>query len=291
MSPGETLEIIVSFDGYSYFDMNIIGAGTVSVNGKNVANGEQIGVVPDKDATLTFTPASGWQVASADIDGTDITSDAQSGICTIEKVNANKTINVTFVPVSLTFSTYRYMTICSPKGLDLRGTSDVKAWTVMGFGGNKIYLSRIEIVPAGKGVLLEAAVGTTWTPTFTDEKFYMANLLEGTLNPIWLDVYSYNAGDYCRNYIFSNGTKGLGFYPLDSAGNFAAGKAYLPIPTYVVDGARGGQFTLDFDGGTDGIDCVNDDSEAESVYSISGIRVDNPKKGLYIKNGKKIVVK
>ena len=270
---------------------NIQGNGTVAINGVNLTNGDNTAYDPDQDLTVTFTPGTGWELASANIDGADITSYAQGGTYTIKKINANKTIDVTFVPVSLTFSTYRYMTICSPQGLDFRGVSDVKAWTVTGFDGNKIYLTPVEIVPAGKGVLLEAAVGTTWTPTFTDEKFYMANLLVGTLNPIWLDVYSYNADNYCRNYIFSNGTKGLGFYPLSSAGDFAAGKAYLPIPTYVVEGARGGQFTLDFDGNTNGIDSVNDAGETESIYSISGVRVDTPKKGLYIKNGKKIVVK
>ena len=289
---GSNQTLVVKFRrAQCFIATNIQGNGTVAIGGVSQTSGSNTAYDPDQDLTVTFTPGAGWELASAIIDDNDITSDVQSGTYTIKKISANKTINVTFVPASLTFSTYRYMTICSPKGLDFRGVSDVKAWTVTGFDGNKIYLTRVEIVPAGKGVLLESAVGTTWTPTFTDDNFYMANFLVGTLNPIWLDVYSYNAGDYCRNYIFSNGTKGLGFYPLDSAGDFAAGKAYLPIPTYVVDGARGGQFILDFDGGTDGIDSVNNAGEAESVYSISGVRVDNPKKGLYIKNGKKIVVK
>lgn len=89
---------------------------------------------------------------------------------------------------------------------------------------------------------------------------------------------------YVLNY--KEGT-GVGFYKLTSGKTLGVGKAYL---TYSSGGAPG-YFGF---GETTGINAVNgsefmvNDSE---IYDLQGRRVAQPAKGLYIVNGKKVVIK
>ena len=73
----------------------------------------------------------------------------------------------------------------------------------------------------------------------------------------------------------------------------AAGKAYLQVPAETVTGAK--TLTIVWnDGETTGIEenyefgTMNSDA---ATFDLSGRKVANPAKGLYIKNGKKFIVK
>ena len=86
---------------------------------------------------------------------------------------------------------------------------------------------------------------------------------------------------------------GLGFYwGAENGGAFSvkAGTAYLAVPTTEVSGAKA--FTLD-GGVVTGISSVNVESNrTKTIYNIAGQRVyDMTKSGLYIVDGKKVVVK
>ena len=95
-------------------------------------------------------------------------------------------------------------------------------------------------------------------------------------------------GDGYTNYILNNGSKGLGFYRANNQ-TVAAGKAYLAVPA--ASAAKISFFSID--GETVGIEGIESNEEAEEdvYYTISGQRVAAPTKGLYIKNGKKVIVK
>ena len=60
---------------------------------------------------------------------------------------------------------------------------------------------------------------------------------------------------------------------------------------YASSGAPG--FTLDFGTGTTGITEIEKSVNAgnEAVFNLNGQRVAQPKKGLYIVNGKKVIIK
>ena len=92
-----------------------------------------------------------------------------------------------------------------------------------------------------------------------------------------------------ESYILYNGTSGLGFYKSDGSTNTVeAYRAYL-----TADGA-GSRTFIGFDDETTGIDSVvkQDTKTADNVYyNLSGQRVANPSKGLYIVNGKKVIIK
>ena len=136
---------------------------------------------------------------------------------------------------------------------------------------------------SGQGVVLKktASGSITMTPTSSNGSGdYSDNSLTGTMTNIT------NPGNA---YVLNNGTQGVGFYKLSSGGTIGANKAYL---TYSGGGSSAPSF-FGFDGNTTGIDAtlVNSEKVNSVVYDLQGRKVAQPTKGLYIVNGKKVVIK
>ena len=153
--------------------------------------------------------------------------------------------------------------------------------------GSAIRMTEItdRIVKSGQGVVLKktASGSITMTPTSSNGSGdYSDNSLVGTMTSIE------NPGNaYVLNY---KAATGAGFYKLSSTGTIGANKAYL---TY--SGGAGAPSFLNFfvEGETTGIEmpkAATADSDAE-VYDLQGRRVSQPAKGLYIVNGKKVIIK
>lgn len=90
-----------------------------------------------------------------------------------------------------------------------------------------------------------------------------------------------------NQFVLNKGSQGVGFYRMTSGKVIGVGKAYL---TY--SGALAPEF-LGFDE-TTGINAVNGSESmvnGSEIYNLNGQRVENPTKGLYIVNGKKVVIK
>lgn len=133
-------------------------------------------------------------------------------------------------------------------------------------------------IPAGKAVILKSSSATiTLTPASTTETLE-GNSLTGTTAAM--------TGAAGNIYVLNNGTQGVGFYKLKSTGTIGANKAYL---TY--SGALAPEF-LGF-GETTSISEIEKmrNVENETFYDLQGRRVSQPTKGLYIVNGKKVVIK
>lgn len=115
------------------------------------------------------------------------------------------------------------------------------------------------------------------------------NELVGTLTDI--ESLATEGGNGVTNFILNVGDGITGFYK--AAGKkVAAGKAYLPVADYdSASEAKG--LTLVFGGEETGISEVSGAvrNGSEQWYTISGQRVCAPSKGLYIVNGKKVIVK
>ena len=71
-----------------------------------------------------------------------------------------------------------------------------------------------------------------------------------------------------------------------------ATRAYIIVPAPAAP-AQGRQYTFDFNGTTTAIDNVTiSGMEDGTWYTISGLRVNRPAaKGVYIHNGRKVIVK
>lgn len=149
-------------------------------------------------------------------------------------------------------------------------------------------------IPAKTPVLVKAPgkESVTFTTTTSTETAPTDNLLKGadkdgefTAEP---NYYYYKLA-----YNDFNNKTDLGFYWGEANGGaftMKAGKAYLAVKQDVAQGAQ--KFSLE--GNATGIEAVEQANEANRVvYTLDGRRVMNEKlaKGLYIINGKKVLVK
>ena len=96
------------------------------------------------------------------------------------------------------------------------------------------------------------------------------------------------------NMILNNGSKGIGFY-FAAGQTVAANRAYLHIATTLAPDAvgAGSRMSMVFDDEATGVDAtlVNSEKVNSEVYDLQGRRVAQPTKGLYIVNGKKVIIK
>ena len=107
------------------------------------------------------------------------------------------------------------------------------------------------------------------------------NNLDGTHDGMQNDSYPFI---YVLGYSEENG---VGFYRLSEDGTIGAHKAYLVV--YGVNSTRG-FFSLE--GNASGIENVQKSSvNVQRVYDLQGRSVSQPTKGLYIVNGKKVIIK
>lgn len=76
---------------------------------------------------------------------------------------------------------------------------------------------------------------------------------------------------------------------MNSAYTLAAHRAYLQTTTDIRP-ANGAKIVINFGDETDGVQFVEVPSQrAAVVYNLSGQRVENPTKGIFIINGKKVI--
>lgn len=156
--------------------------------------------------------------------------------------------------------------------------------------GTKITMNRIEdgIVTRCQGVVLKSTTENI-TMTKTDEESsddYHGNSLWGTSSRI-------TNPDYGNVYVLGNKeSAGVAFYKLKSTGTIRANKAYLKANN---SAAANAFFNFDYDATATGVDSINaQDSEENAdikIYDLQGRRVANPGKGIYIVNGKKVLMK
>ena len=150
-----------------------------------------------------------------------------------------------------------------------------------------------DVVPAYTALLLYTIDEFTGTKAYTisyttgGDDFSDYNMLKGTLT-----ADDTTEGDDCLFYrLTMQGGTQIGFWWGAANGEAfkpGANKAYLAVPKGV-SSARG----FAFDGESTGISTslINSKKANSEVYSLSGQRIAQPTKGLYIVNGKKVVIK
>ena len=177
-----------------------------------------------------------------------------------------------------------WMTFCSSYG-NFQADANTQIYKAE-LNGTTLTLTKLttdQIVPKNKPVILKSTAGTivmTKTTTASSNDF-SGNSLQGVSAAAGL-----TAADPSTTYVLNNGSQGVGFYRLKSGKTLGVGKAYL---TY--SGSSAPSF-LGFDEttGMNDVRCKTEDVRGE-YYNLNGQRVAQPTKGLYIVNGKKVVIK
>lgn len=184
-----------------------------------------------------------------------------------------------FVPdaadASVNVTAAGYATYCSDKDLNFAGTG-LTAYKAT-VANNEVSFEEVKHVPAGQGVLLKGAEGTYNVPVAA----YAAALTGNA----FIGVNAQTTVNETGIFVLMNGTKGVGFYKTTTVFTVGAHTAYLPA-----DVAAGRSF-IGFDGETTGINNVNVNENENRVFDLQGRRVAQPTKGMYIVNGRKVIVK
>ena len=194
------------------------------------------------------------------------------------------------VPVTVTAA--GMATYVPAYNLNFSGT-DIEAYKVKVNTKGTATLTKVDEVPAGTPVLL---IGTTDDiPVIASAAAVSDNdLVAGTGAAVATIDGTYT------NMILNNGSSGIGFY-FANGQTVATNRAYLHILTSLAPDAAAPMMLVFDDGNTTGIDAALMNSEQRienSVYDLQGRQIVNGKsvngklqKGLYIVNGRKVVIK
>ena len=167
---------------------------------------------------------------------------------------------------------------CDGKALDFSSVEGLTAYIVSSIEG-LVNLQAVKKIPAGTGVVVAGEPNTYNVPVIASADPVVGNLLIGATSD-----HEAVEGDYVLAYL----SEVRGFFPAEDDLVIPAGKAYLHI-----GGESDARSFLPLDYETTGIGALlmNNEKVKKEIFSLSGQRVSQPKKGLYIIGGRKVVVK
>jgi len=211
------------------------------------------------------------------------------GYSSVSTSRANFIPKVTFTTISstipITLGTNGYTTFACPHPLDLAKLPDgLKAYKAA-VSGNYVKFTEItQAVPANTGILLEGTAGETYNIPVADSgtapegNEFLVNSTGGTFTAE--SGYTYfgllKNSDPLTFRTFEPGSVAI-----------PTNKAYLKVAN--VGASR---LTCMFYNETEGIQSMERKAlTSEVYYNLAGQRVDKPSKGLYIVNGKKVIIK
>lgn len=208
-----------------------------------------------------------------------------------EKTNQSEDFDYVVVKASLpttetvSVSEAGYATYATTNNIVVPEGNDVKVMTVTVNEGNST-ITRHEIpaktvIPANTGILVKAAQGDyNFAVTSKDGDELPTNNLVAATKAVTSDDAKYK---YFALTKLSDGK--VGFAVVKEGVNIPAGKAYLMVEK----GSAAKFFGLD--GEATGINSVKTAKADGAYYTLEGVKTTKPVKGLYIHNGKKIIVK
>ena len=199
---------------------------------------------------------------------------------------------ISSTPVTITAT--GYTTFSCNSALDLSTISEgATAYVATEVADGLVKLQKTTAkVPAGTGLFIKGTANETYTIDMTSDATEepASNLLVGAPNGTTVE----KATDG-YNYVFGwTEVSNPGFYLINSnSATLPAGKAYLHT-TSELDAPAGSRLGIIFDDGeVTSIESVSGKLSDMSgdFFDLQGRKVANPTKGLYIVNGKKVVIK
>ena len=267
---------------------------TFTINAKSVTS-EMFSIPEDEEEVIyegqAITPeVSGWdsedELTNDDFEVAYSNND-KVGTATITvtgKGNYQGQVVINFAilrQLNVTFAQNTWASYSAAENLQV--PAGLKAYVVSGVQGNTVSVSEVNYLPQGVGVLLNAT---------EPADSYVAAAYEGVPEQVESELVGCATATAVSGLTSENDIYVLynDEFVKTTSGTIPAFRAYLPL----AKGATGGRLTISFDDEeTTGIARVNGESVATdgAIYTLNGVRVEKPTKGLYIVNGKKVVIK
>ncbi len=263
---------------------------TVTITGAGVT-ADKMNPVYEDDVVITIAEDDDRKLTSFTVNGVDVIDQVVGNQYTITNVSENIIVVATFEATKefITMAHSQATFSCS-QALDFTNVSGLKAYIASGYDNGMVLLTRVDKVPANTGLLLVGSEGATYKVPYAEVSSYYVNLLKPVLTA---QVVPTTTGEY-TNYLYGEKDGVKGFYKSSGVGEVSAQKAYLQLPTGAVGARVGMQFD---DEDITGIGKVSAVMEHNAVYDLRGNKVASEfnakrlSKGIYIVNGKKVVVK
>lgn len=297
--------------------LTIINSGNSAIRSSNSASA----YAKDADVVFTTLPAGTYKITSVICDFKGKTASAEFSFKAGEKVifthqakniNYDKATSVEFTlnkstEISLakggnekqgidfvyiqrtgdatetaTISEAGFATYATTNNVVVPEDENVKVMTVkVNAEGTAIELNEVKagtVIPAGRGILVKAPAGNCDFVVTSDKG---TELTSNNLVAATSDVTS----DGTKFFALTKIGDKVGFALVENGVVIPAGKAYLEVTK-----GSAAKF-LGLDGEATGINSVKTAKADGAYYTLDGVKTTKPVKGLYIHNGKKIVVK
>lgn len=270
----------------------------------------KVGVVINKDKTFSITNASSFQYQTKNPDGSGTINEGswtptekKYAVITI-KVKAGTSYKFSvggskmgfygfeFTPVEQvagTITASGYNTYSSNYPVDLSTIIGGTAYVATSVTDGKVVLTKCtDKIPVGTGIMIAGEANAEFTiGTYSDDAtFTGTNLLVGMPNGGVVPVASTGF-----NYVFGwTDITNPGFYKVVSdEPTLESFKAYLHTDAAI--DASASRLSFSFGDETTGISNVNANDNENRIFDLQGQRISQPNKGLYIVNGKKVIIK
>ncbi|MBR4968004.1 MAG: leucine-rich repeat domain-containing protein [Bacteroidaceae bacterium] len=195
--------------------------------------------------------------------------------------------------VTVTIGQYGSATYCSEYALDFSEVDGLKAYSAIGFNSSTqvVTLARVITTPAETGIFVKGEPGEYAVPIIEECNDHTLNLLVGTLEQTTVNSTDGAMSNY--KFTIADGDEAPMFYPFEDGTTLSAGKAYLQIPTAWLPATAQKSLSARFDDGetTDIDELKGESGEVKTIYDLSGRVVENPTSGIYIIDGKKVIIK
>jgi len=220
-------------------------------------------------------------------------TEAQLGVISNYLNNRFEYLNTKFAELtvlsgpSITIGTGGYSSFSWPAALDFSATS-VEVYVATSYENGILQLEKVADgkVPAETGIILKGSTGDSIYPESAENvSLTTTNILQNTASA----AFTVPAGNSYYALATLNGKTAL--YKIQSGVTIPQYKAYLSVTSQQAPAAI---FFGDIDGTTTGLGMVSTlaDGQDGDVYDLQGRRMKgNLAKGIYIKNGKKFIVK
>lgn len=195
-------------------------------------------------------------------------------------------VEQTAVGVTTTAAGMGFATLYTDLGLDFSGTTGLTAYTAT-LDGETVTLTQVNDIQAGTGVVLKSEDGSQ-NITYSLPVINSSSTVKGDLQGNATESTAYDAFDGYTLYMLAINQSNEAQFTKVTDGSIAAGKAYLKVPTSASTRA----FIVSFGDDATGIRAIESAENGDrQIYTLSGQRVTKPGKGLYIVNGKKVIIK
>jgi hypothetical protein len=262
------------WDAATTTDLMTESEGKWTISFTNVTLTEPVVFKVIKKAYLEATEAEAWYPS-----GDNVLID-QTGDFDIT-ITFDGNVNYTLTPLSelFTVTDAGWATAKTAHAVDFTGVTGLTAYiATLTEGKDKVILTEATKVPANTPIVLK---GVTAKATIIEN----ADAIENNALT-WYDSYTVN-DTYAHIYALAINNNGEAQFTRVKDGLTFTNKAVIEL----IGATARQSFDVVFAGETTGINTVAVEKSAEGIFNMNGQRVAAPAKGLYIVNGKKVILK